>query len=169
MEEEFKELLKGNMDYFDSFYEQTKRKIYYNIFAILKNRELSEDALQETYLRFLTNLPSLKEEKNVLGYLFVISRNIALDILKKQKRHVDIQEFENTPLFQVNEEYEDDALLKKVKEILNDKEYEIVILHLVNNLTHKEIAKLMHRPLGTVLWAYNNAIKKLKKGIDINA
>lgn len=35
-------------------------------------------------------------------------------------------------------------------------------------MSHKEIAKLLHRPLGTILWAYNNALKKLKKGMEKN-
>ena len=48
---------------------------------------------------------------------------------------------------------------------LEEKEREIVILHLVDNLKFKEIVKLKQMPLGTVLWLYNKAIKKLKRKV----
>ena len=55
------------------------------------------------------------------------------------------------------------SLLNRIKEILKDKEFEIFVLHAVNDYTFEEIAKLKHRPLGTILWSYNNAIKKIQK------
>ena len=48
-------------------------------------------------------------------------------------------------------------------DIKKDKEFEIFVLHAVNDYTFEEIAKLKHRPLGTILWSYNNAIKKIQK------
>ena len=39
---------------------------------------------------------------------------------------------------------------------------EVVTLHVINDLKFKEIAKIMKKPLGTVLWIYNKAIKKLR-------
>ncbi len=163
MNEDLKYLLDGDMSHFDSFYEKTKRSVFCNIFAILKDYSLSEDVLQETYLKFLNNLPKLRHESNILGYLFVISRNIALDVIKKKKRECSLEPFENN--LNVTKNHENDVITK-AKEILKDEEFEIVILHVVNELTHKEIAKLKHKPLGTITWAYNNAIKKLKKGLE---
>jgi DNA-directed RNA polymerase specialized sigma24 family protein len=36
----------------------------------------------------------------------------------------------------------------------------------ISGLKHKEIAKIMEMPLGTVLWKYQMALKKLKKGLE---
>ena len=49
---------------------------------------------------------------------------------------------------------------------LNEKEREIVILHMIDNLKFKEIAKMKDKPLGTILWLYNKAIKKLKRKVE---
>lgn len=45
---------------------------------------------------------------------------------------------------------------------LSREEREIVVMHTVAGFMHKEIAKIMSLPLGTVLSKYNRAIKKLR-------
>lgn len=165
MQKDLKRLIEGDLTAFDSFYEKTKRNVFYNIYAILKDEQLSEDALQETYIKFLNNLKNLDEKQNILGYLFVISRNIALDMIKKRKREVEIKpEYQDIFIDNTTTNFEYNEAIEKAKKLLNNKEFEILILHTVNELTHKEIAKLLKKPLGTVTWTYNNAIKKLKKG-----
>ena len=166
--EKLQSLLLGDMSYFDEFYQETKQKVFYNIYAILKDTSLSEDALQETYIKFLNNRSKINIKDNVLGYLFVISRNIALDLIKKRKKET---QFDDYALDSLHEEKEDsfvEDIIPKMKAILKDTEFEIVIMHLVNEMTHKEIASLLHKPLGTITWAYNNAIKKIRKGMNIH-
>ena len=38
-------------------------------------------------------------------------------------------------------------------------------MHAINDLKFKEIASITKKPLGTVLWIYNKAIKKLKEKV----
>ena len=54
---------------------------------------------------------------------------------------------------------------KIAKKILNSEELEIVLLYVVSGYKHREIAKILDKPLGTILWSYNNSIKKLKKAL----
>ena len=46
---------------------------------------------------------------------------------------------------------------------LSAEEKEIVLLHAVWDYKHREIAKMLSLPLGTVTWKYKKALKKLKK------
>ena len=46
---------------------------------------------------------------------------------------------------------------------LRDDEREIVMLHAVAGMKHREIASMLELPLSTVLSKYNRALKKLKK------
>lgn len=158
------EMQRGNMSHFDSFYQETRKAVFYNIFSYVRDYALSEDVLQETYVRFLEKIAELDEKKNVLGYLFVISRNIALDEIKKRKKEADWESVENDREYATEDSKIEFDVFEKCKSILNEKEFEIVILHVVNSMTHKEIARLKKKPLGTITWAYNRAIKKLKKG-----
>ena len=56
-------------------------------------------------------------------------------------------------------------VLEAAFHVLNQEERQIVILHAVSGLKHKEISQIMKRPLSTVLSKYNRAIKKLKKAM----
>lgn len=163
-EEEVKKLKEGDFSSFNQFYEKTKKKVFYNIYAILKDEGLSEDALQETYIRFLEKISSLDDNKNVLGFLFVISRNIALDFVRKRKKEVPLDSVDDVKDHSNPYSIEEDEIFKKMKKLLNKREFEIVVLHVIDEMTHKEISKLKHWPLGTITWAYQNAIKKLQKG-----
>ena len=158
-------LLDGDLSLFDQFYQETHRKVFYNILAILKDPVVAEDALQETYIRFLNNKENLKKEKNILGYLFVISRNISLDMIKKRNRETSISEYDLNSLHEeYNPSYQSE-IFEIMKKILSDVELQVVVLHVLNDMTHKEISEILKKPLGTITWTYNNAIKKLRKGM----
>lgn len=47
-------------------------------------------------------------------------------------------------------------------EVLSDEERQIMIMHLVGNLKHKEIAKILDLKLSTTLSKYHRALKKLR-------
>lgn len=157
------ELQKGNMSAFEQVYELCKRSVFYNIYALTKNHELSEDLLHDTFIKFLKEVNNINLDKSIGGYLMVISRNITYDYFKKHNRVVEFDEgLENTEGV-VEEKDDSDILLERIKKILKDKEFEIFVLHTVNDMRFEEIAKIKHRPLGTILWAYNNAIMKIRK------
>ena len=83
LNEVFLELKRGDQSHFNWFYENSKKQLFYNILSYTKNYELSEDLLQETYVKFLTNIKNIDDKVNVLGYLMVMSKNITLDYFKK--------------------------------------------------------------------------------------
>lgn len=64
---------------------------------------------------------------------------------------------------------EDRALLQTALAGLGGDERQIVLLHAVSGLKHRQIAELTHMPLATVLSKYHRALKKLRvllKGED---
>ena len=62
-------------------------------------------------------------------------------------------------------ETEDRLVLAALMNRLSDREREIVLLHAVSGLKHREIAKVLSLPLSTVLSKYSRAMKKLKTGL----
>ncbi len=165
MEDRIRELIRhlkdGDEEYFDEFFQLTKNLVYYTAFSILKDYSLSEDILQETYLIFLQNIKRVKEKENIVAYLSKIAKNLSLNMVKKRGREVEL-DYDIKSTDQYSTSLNED-LLKIMKNVLRDDEFRIVILHLVNQYTHKEISKLLNKPLGTITWAYNNAIEKLRR------
>ncbi len=154
---------KEDFSSFSSFYEKTKRPVFYNIYSLTKSYEDSEELLQETYVRFLETLERIKDGSSLLGYLMVLSRNLTLDHLKKRK-HVLLEEEEFHRLGEEDKHsFEASSLLSHIQKVLKQKEFEIFVLHVLSDRTFEEIAKLQKRPLGSILWSYSNALKKIRK------
>ena len=163
LNEVFLELKRGDQSHFNWFYENSKKQLFYNILSYTKNYELSEDLLQETYVKFLTNIKNIDDKVNVLGYLMVMSKNITLDYFKKNNRIETLNEEDIS--FEDNKIHET-MLVSKIKETLNDVEFKILILHILGELTFNEIKDIVKKPLGTVLWIYNNSLKKVRKELN---
>ena len=163
LEDIIEEFRVGNYDSFDEFYNQTNKQLYVFIYDIIRNRQSSEDLLQETYMRFLNHIDKYKKNTNYFNFLVTIARNLAINEYHKQKRMVYDEEY----IYSVKEESPTDVPdLFYLLDYLNEKEREIVILHMIDNLKFKEIAKMKDKPLGTILWLYNKAIKKLKRKVE---
>lgn len=150
----------NNLEMFDRFYDLTKKQVYFAIMSILKNRESTEDIMQDTYMRFLNNIDKYKESTNVIAFLVTIARNLAINLYNRNKTEIkyDFSRYEDT---YVNDT-KDNSLMEVVYETLEGDELEVFILHVIDDLKHREIAKIMKKPLGTITWMYNKAVKKLK-------
>lgn len=150
---------------FDTFYNLTKNQVFYAIISIVKEQAQAEDLMQEVYMKFLEKIDDYKPNSNPYAYLSTIGRNMALNYYNKNKRVIVSEELiESIPAEEVEEVNED---IFKILDLLNPDEREIVTLHVINDLKFREIAPIVNKPLGTVLWIYNKAIKKLKeKAVD---
>lgn len=158
-----KSLKDNNLEMFDRFYDLTKKQVYFAIMSILKNRESTEDIMQDTYMRFLNNIDKYKEGTNVIAFLVTIARNLAINLYNRNKKEIkyDFTRYEAT----YTNDPKDNSLMEIVYETLEEDELEVFILHVIDDLKHKEIAKIMKKPLGTITWIYNKAVKKLKKKV----
>ena len=153
------------MEYFDMFFEKTKRPVFNLIYSYLRDCDESEDILQEAYLKMLRYKKKIKLDGNILSYLLQIAKTLSLNYLKRHKREEYIEDIEliGEERKDIPRDLDESPVVKAMKAVLKDSEYQIVILHVVNGMTHKEIASLLKKPLGTITWAYNNAIEKVRR------
>lgn len=153
------------MEYFDMFFEKTKRPVFNLIYSYLRDCDESEDILQEAYLKMLRYKKKIKLDGNILSYLLQIAKTLSLNYLKRYKREDYIEDIDLIPEERkdIPRDLDESPVVKAMKAVLRDSEYQIVILHVVNGMTHKEIASLLKKPLGTITWAYNNAIEKVRR------
>jgi RNA polymerase sigma-70 factor (ECF subfamily) len=159
-----KELKQRNYQSFDVFYNLTKNQVFYAIINIVKDKSQAEDLMQDTYLKFLEKIDQYKDGNNPYAYLSRIARNLAINYYNQDKKIVYNDELidQSDSLYESVEENEE---IFKLLNILSDIEKEVVTLHVINDLKFKEIASILKKPLGTVLWIYNKAIKKLKEKV----
>lgn len=161
------ELKNGDYRHFQIFYNQTSKSLFFTALMIVKDEELSNDIVQESYVKFFKNIESIEGNQNVHYYLVSIARNLAINEYHKRKREISNEEFlllkaATQELFKGN--YEVERILSVLD---NDTEREIVSYHVLFEYTFKEIGRLINKPLGTVLWLYNKAMKKLRERITL--
>ena len=62
-------------------------------------------------------------------------------------------------------DHQNDYTLEEMVKSLDTEEREIVLLHIVSDMKFKTISEVVNKPLGTVLWIYQKALKKIKKSL----
>jgi RNA polymerase sigma-70 factor, ECF subfamily len=154
------QLQKGHMEAFDGFYKSTKKSVYFTLKRYIKNEDIIEDLMQDTYMKFLEKLESINPWMNVTGYLTTIAKHKALDYLEKHK-HLIYDEHVLLNIAEPQQQDNEDAwdLLNKLDPIRHN----IVYLHVIEDMTFKDISITLEKPIGTILWHYHKAMKTLKE------
>ncbi len=163
LETSFQQLKLGDTSSFPFFYESTKRDVFYNILSLCRDYSLSEDLLQETFIRFLSNVSRIASPSKAKGYLMRISKNLALDALKDRARAGELEDESLIPSPKDPLRVDEEFLLRRIGKALSDLEYRAFVLHVLDEMTFEEIRRVVHKPLGTVLWIYSQSIAKCRK------
>lgn len=149
---------------FEYIYMKTKRAVYSVVFAIAKNHMAAEDIMQEVYMKMLSSIHQYKANTNFFNWLLQIAHHHAIDQYRKNKHqfNVDVNDFNQLLVSREIKPDEEDLFMQMI-ERLDEDERIVVILKVVEELKHLEIAKILGKPLGTVLWIYQKAMRKLKE------
>ncbi|MCI2068369.1 MAG: RNA polymerase sigma factor [Bacilli bacterium] len=160
------EIKAGDLSHFEELYNATKKPVFFSAYAIIKDKDQIADLMQETYEDFLLSAKDkFRSGEKVTPYLIGIIHHKAVDLAEGNQRLVPLEPFLEKDEEDGEEETheEDGKLFQLAKKALSEDEYQIIILHVIDDLKFKAIAKMMNKPLGTVLWLYNKAMKTLQK------
>lgn len=102
-------LHEGFNEGFDSLYWKYHQLIYLNVYKFVKNKEESQDILQDVFATLWESRQSIREEQSVSGWLFVISFNKSVNHIKKKIRH-SAAEDKVISLYHAHHEDRDDSL-----------------------------------------------------------
>lgn len=163
------ELKNGNMAVFELIYENTYRKVYFVVLSVLHDKSLTEDIMQDTYLKMISSIQNYTE-KNFLAYLLTIAKNLAINEYNRRKKVIhseeEIDHFRSDTLIDHLEiQAEKREVIEKTLAILEGSERDVFLLHTIENLTHREISAILDKPIGTITWLYQKAIKKIRQFI----
>ncbi len=152
----------GDTDALAELYRRTHAAVYGLALSMVKNRADAEDILQDACLLVWQRAGSYRARGTPMAWLMTITRNLALDRLRERARTAELPpedwQLEDDPALT----QEDRLTLEALLELLSDEERQIVTLHAIAGLKHREISSLMRIPLPTVLSKYNRSMKKLK-------
>lgn len=145
---------------FEELYNATKRGVFSFVYSYMKNYEDAEDVMQTVYLKIKLNIDKYAPGTNARGWILQIAKNQALNELKKRARTNSDDATAAT-----DASIADSPVMAVMQSALTQDERVIVDLHVLWGYRHREIAKLLDCPVGTVTSKYNRSIKKLKKAL----
>lgn len=155
----------GDNEAFEKLYLETRKGVYAFLLTYFKNKADCEDAVQTVYLKIKTNISQYQAGTNGLAWILQIAKNTALnDIRKKNNAEKHLASLTQGAS---NNSYENIAvkhsLMSIMENALDEEEQRIIILHVIWGYKHKEIAKILNCPTGTVTSKYKRAVDKIKK------
>lgn len=161
------EMGQGSQEALAGLYQATHAAVYGFALSIVKNVQDAEDIMQEVYLQAYAAATSYRPQGKPLAWVLTITRHLALMRLRERKRHTATapEDWGLAALDSQQVTDEDRIVLAAAIEALGDDERQIVTLHALTGMKHREIASLLDLPLATVLSKYRRALIKLRKNL----
>ena len=154
----------GDRDAFARLYALTRGAVYALALSLLRDCQEAQDVSQDTFVKVWESAPGYQSQGSPMAWLLTIARNLARSRLRQGGRQVklDEEEWNALPASLPAVTSEDRVVLQEALAGLGAEERQIVLLHAVSGLKHREIALLLELPLSTVLSKYHRGLKKLK-------
>jgi len=159
----------GKVEKLAILFERYQTMLYNFFLRLTGNRASSEDLVQEVFIRILKYRAGYQGESRFAVWMFQIARNAHVDLLRKQKGQLPLDEqFVETPDREPlpGERFEADqeaALVRRALDRLPVKKRELLVLFRFQNLKLREIAELLDCQVGTVKVQVHRALKDLSR------
>ena len=154
----------GDRNAFARLYALTRGAVYALALSLLRDCQEAQDVSQDTFVKVWESAPGYQSQGSPMAWLLTIARNLARSRLRQGGRQVELdeEEWNALPASLPAVTSEDRVVLQEALAGLGAEERQIVLLHAVTGLKHREIALLLELPLSTVLSKYHRGLKKLK-------
>ncbi|MEE9364235.1 MAG: RNA polymerase sigma factor [Cellulophaga sp.] len=150
------------------------KDMLYNVsFRIVKNKHDAQDTVHDAFIKAFQNISKLENDLYLGPWLKRIVINCSLDFLKKKKKLDWLQESVELQKDEEETEIFEDLSLKveEVKKAINklkNKYRIIIVLYLIEDYSHKEIAQQLGLNESTVRNQYIRGKRLLKQQLQNN-
>jgi len=170
------DLVDKDLDAFNIIVDRYKNRLLNFVFRFVKDYDVAEDIVQETFVRVFRKRHHYKAIANFSTWIFTIAGNLAKSELRRRKRwrflSIDAEN-ENEKKFELPDMgiEPDRATSVKIMEHyiqeaidqLQNKYKEALILRDIEGMSYQQIAEVLDVPVGTVKSRVNRARLKLQK------
>jgi len=163
LKEYFSRVQNGDKEAFAQIYNELKKPVFTIACRIVQSKELAEDVTQDIFVKLFVSPPD-PSIKNLRAWIFRMTRNLAIDALRK-KQGIDIDDVELV----AEDEMSNVLMRMDIESAINRlpcAEREILSLHINAELHFYEIAHILGVSVPAVYRKYRKAIKTLQKLLD---
>lgn len=145
--------------------------VYSVALRVLRDTGQAEDVLQEVFLQLWRDPAAFVHDRGSLGgWLVVIARNRAIDLLRRRKPSDSVDKVELASSINVADEAERNTTMHKVRQViaaLPEEQRKALELAYFEGLSHTEIASRTGDPLGTVKTRIRQGLISLRKAFAV--
>ncbi|MBD3918997.1 sigma-70 family RNA polymerase sigma factor [Paenibacillus sp. PR3] len=125
--------------------------VFRYIYLILRDHALTEDVIQEGFIKAMESGPKTKVDSNINAWLMQVTRRTAIDFIRKNKKYHLVFDLESVITYegngQINSTHElvektvqNELLLESLNELTLNQRI-ILVMRYMENMSYKEIAK----------------------------
>ena len=139
----------GDKTKVESLFEEYDHLMYYIAGKILNKHEDIEDAVMEAWISIIRNLDKISEVScpKTMSYVVIIVERVAINIYKKNSlinnREVMVEKFEESPIFATSDKEMNFIEVHQILKNLPKKYSDPLILYYIQELTVREISKVL--------------------------
>lgn len=149
----------GEVDAYKGIVVRYKNLIYRKVWRYFPDPDICDDLSQEVFIRFYLKINQFRFRSSVSTYLLRITQNLCIDRLRRQRKETVLYENGYTD----DEKVKNRIFLLRTLSKLPNHQRVVLELHYLEGYTHKEIAKILSCPEGTVKSRINRAIERLRR------
>jgi RNA polymerase sigma-70 factor (ECF subfamily) len=169
------EVLSGDLSAFEKIVKAYQRSIYFLALRMVKNPELSDDITQKTFLKAYRALSGFQFKSSLKTWLSAIAINLCkTELMRPRRETVELQDNLMSSGTadpgdggrEADEQAHRRHLLQTALERLPDRQKEVVMLRIYQELPFKEIAQALDSTETAVKVNFHHAMKSLKAWIS---
>ena len=161
-EEAIVAISKGDREALSVVYDSMSRMIFSVALAVTGSVADAEDVLQDTMIGIVRSAHTYQKGTNARAWILAMARNRAINMVNRRKHTVPLEEITDFPDPASREPSNHISALELLRP-LSEKDRQIVLLRLYQELSFEEIAAAMGITLSAAQKRYQRAIHKLKK------
>ena len=148
--------------------ERYAQPLRYFIRRLVDDADLAEELLQDTWLKVIRKIHTLKDPDRFTVWLYRIARNRAYQELRRKRPTVPLDDTVEAPDDPAEEalSFDDVAKLHRCLNELAPLHKEVLVLRFIEQMSYEEIADVVKCSLGTVRSRIYNAKLALKKKLE---
>ncbi len=155
--------------------ERYRHKLYGYIFSKIRNKELTEDIFQDTFIKVIDTVKSgrYNEEGKFGSWLMRIAHNLIIDHFRRKKRQQWTYDTEDFSMFDILPDNEDaefyiirDQTKEKLEgliELLPAEQKKVLKMRIYDRIPFKDIAEMLDISINTALGRMRYATINLRK------
>lgn len=160
----------GDNAAFAAVYDRYADLLFSFALSKLRNRAEAGDVVQDTFLRASTRIAQLRDPSRLRSWLYAIARNRVMDSVRRPVQYVDAQEFAEMPSDTMEpaeavSRAELSELVWLAAEGLNDRDRELLGLHLRHGLEGSDLADVVGMTPSQVYVAVNRLKERMAKAV----